>query len=113
VHSPLSAATSADDTVRLDNIGATDNERHAEVLEVFTAMVERNNAGKADGVSRVFSLSRINAGEMPGWRDDAIGAVAGGAPAYEAVITAGSTAGSVGPAMLTYVNRRGHTVRVW
>jgi len=72
-HSPFSAATSADDTVRVDNVGATDDERHAGVLDVFTTMVERNNGGSADAVSGVFSLARIKDGTMPGWRKDLIG----------------------------------------
>jgi pimeloyl-ACP methyl ester carboxylesterase len=112
VHSPLLAAMSADDTVRVDNIGTTDAQRHAGVLDIFTTMVERNNSGKADNVSRVFSITQIRSGDMPGWRRDAVGTGAAGDEGYEAVLTARPAAGSVAPAMLTYLNRRGHTVRV-
>ena len=75
VHSPLLAAMSADDTVRVDNIGTTDAQRHAGVLDIFTTMTERNNAGDADDISRVFSITQITRGNMPGWRRDAVGAV--------------------------------------
>src|SRR4051812_43314058 len=112
VHSPLLAAMSADDTVRVDNIGTSDAQRHAGVLDIFTTMTVRNNSRKADAVSRVFSITQIGRGDMPGWRRDAVGAVAGDGEGYEAVVTARTTGGSVAPAMLTYLNRRGHTIRV-
>jgi pimeloyl-ACP methyl ester carboxylesterase len=112
IHSPFLAATSADDTVRVDNVGSSDDERHAGVLDVFTTMVERNNGGNADGVSGVFSLARIKDGAMPGWRKDLIGAETNGGPGYEGVLTAASPMAPVVPALLTYVNRRGHTVHV-
>jgi pimeloyl-ACP methyl ester carboxylesterase len=112
IHSPFLAATSADDTVRVDNVGSTDDERHAGVLDVFTTMVERNNGGSADEVSRVFSLARIKDGVMPGWRKDLIGAETDGGAGYEAVLTAESLVSPVGPALLTYLNRRGHTIHV-
>lgn len=112
IHSPFLAAASADDTVRVDNVGSTDDERHAGVLDVFTTMVERNNGGSADAVSRVFSLARIKDGVMPGWRKDLIGADADGGPGYEAVLTAASPSSPVAPALLTYLNRRGTTIHV-
>jgi thioesterase domain-containing protein len=112
VHSPFAAATSADDTVRVDNVGATDDQRHAGVLDVFTTMAERNNRKSADGVSRVFSLARIKDAGMPGWRKDRIGAESRGGAGYEAVLTAASPASPVEPALLSYLNRRGHTVHV-
>jgi pimeloyl-ACP methyl ester carboxylesterase len=101
-------ATSADDTVRLDNIGADDDHRHAAVIDLFSTMVERNNAGNADAVSRVFSLARIKDGAVPGWRRDQFGVDSGAG--YEAVLTA--TPSPLAPTLLTYVNRRGHTVHV-
>src|SRR3954462_6574368 len=112
IHSPLLAAMSADDTVRVDNIGTTDAQRHAGVLDIFTTMTERNNAGDADDVSRVFSITQIRSGDMPGWRRDAVGADAAGDEGYEAVVTARSLGAAVAPAMLTYLNRRGHVVHV-
>ena len=112
VHSPLLAAMSADDTVRVDNIGTTDAQRHAGVLDIFTTMTARNNAGDADDISRVFSITQITRGTMPGWRRDALGADAAGDEGYEAVVTARTAGGAVAPAMLTYLNRRGHTIRV-
>jgi pimeloyl-ACP methyl ester carboxylesterase len=111
-HSPFAAPTSADDTVRVDNVGSTADERHAGVLDVFTTMVARNNAGSADGISHVFSLARIKDGVMPGWRKDRIGAETDGGAGYEAVLTAASPAAPVVPALLTYLNRRGTTMHV-
>jgi len=112
VHSPLLAAMSADDTVRVDNIGTTDAQRHAGVLDIFTTMTERNNLGDADSVSRVFSITQITRGNMPGWRRDALDADAAGDEGYEAVVTARTGSGAAAPAMLTYLNRRGHMVHV-
>jgi pimeloyl-ACP methyl ester carboxylesterase len=112
IHSPLLAAMSADDTVRVDNIGTTDAQRHAGVLDIFTTMTARNNAGDADDISRVFSITQITRGNMPGWRRDAVGADAAGDEGYEAVVTARKTGSTVAPAMLTYLNRRGHTMHV-
>jgi pimeloyl-ACP methyl ester carboxylesterase len=101
-------ATAADDTVRLDNIAADDDHRHAAVIDLFSTMVERNNTTSADAVSRVFSLARIKDGAVPGWRKDQFGVDSG--LGYEAVLTA--TPSPLAPALLTYVNRRGHTVHV-
>jgi pimeloyl-ACP methyl ester carboxylesterase len=112
VHSPLLAAMSADDTVRVDNIGSTDAQRHAGVLDIFTTMTERNNRRRPDAVSRVFSITQITRGNMPGWRRDAVGTAAGDGEGYEAVVTARTAGGSVAPAMLTYLNRRGHTMHI-
>jgi len=107
-HSQFVTAAAADDTVRLDNIGADDEHRHQAVLDLFTTMVERNNGANADAVSRVFSLARIKNGAVPGWRKNQFGVDSG--EGYEAVLTA--TPSPLAPVLLTYVNRRGHTVHV-
>jgi pimeloyl-ACP methyl ester carboxylesterase len=107
-HSPFVTATAADDTVRMDDIGADDDRRHLAVVDLFSTMVERNNAGNADAVSRVFSLAQIKDGAVPGWRKDQFGVDSGAG--YEALLTA--TPSPLAPALLTYVNRRGHTVHV-
>lgn len=96
IGSPIQRALSADDTIRINNIGTLGTERHAGVFDVFTNMTKINNGPNPDPVSKIFSLGRIMRGDMPDWKKDKYDVVEGYG-GYEAVIRAQGSPGSMRP----------------
>jgi pimeloyl-ACP methyl ester carboxylesterase len=106
--SPLVRALSADDTIRIDNLGDTNEERHNGVFDVFTNMTKINNSANPDAASRIFSLGKISRGEMPSWKKDVYNKIEG-VGGYEAVIKATGVPGTLRPAQVVFVNLARHT----
>jgi pimeloyl-ACP methyl ester carboxylesterase len=67
----LGAALSSDDTVLLANMGATADEQHRNVLDLFGSICEANTSSSPDKVSSLFSLKRIASGKLPAWEKNA------------------------------------------
>lgn len=105
--SPIQRALTADDTIRIDNIGTLATVRHAGVFDVFTNMTKINNTANPDAVSSLFTLGNIIRHEMPPWKKDAYNPVEG-LGGYEAVIRAKGSPGSLRPDQLTYLNKKKH-----
>jgi pimeloyl-ACP methyl ester carboxylesterase len=101
IGSPIERALTADDTIRINNIGTLGTDRHAGVFDVFVNMTKINNSGKPDDVSKLFSLGRIIRGDMPDWRKDFYNPIEG-VGGYEAVIRAQGTPGTMRPKEIFY-----------
>jgi pimeloyl-ACP methyl ester carboxylesterase len=99
-YSSMTAAKTADETVRL-NVGPWSSfAAHANVRELFTLMTERNNTPSADRVSRVFSLTAI--ARSPGRRFADNGAGNG----FDATLTARQSDSRYLPDTFTYKSPR-------
>jgi pimeloyl-ACP methyl ester carboxylesterase len=95
-YSTTPAAFTADSAFRV-NVGSFNSiVSHMNVVRLFTTMVERNDSGKPDRISRLFDVKRLSPKVNQPWRTDAY---SGG---FEGVITGRSSGGDWTPARLVY-----------
>jgi pimeloyl-ACP methyl ester carboxylesterase len=95
-YSSTPAAFTADDTFRV-NVGPFNALRsHLNVVNLFTTMVQRNDAGNPDRISRLFDIKRLSPKASQPWQPDAF---SGG---FEGVLTGRATGGRWVPATLSY-----------
>lgn len=105
--SPIAAARTADDTIRVQLAGnLPDTRRHEAVFELFTTIARRAASAKAGRVSRIFSVNRIAGSSHPDWKKDRYDGV------YEAILYTTGRPGSLAPAKLTYFASSGRVQAV-
>jgi pimeloyl-ACP methyl ester carboxylesterase len=102
---PATAALTADDSVRIQfGTRMTDVVAHQSVFELFTNILTRAAARKPGPISRLFSLTKIAAGDLPEWKKDRYDPVKGQGGFEAMLYTTGKPGGTLAPAKVSYVD---------